>query len=573
MTDDRDETNAGPTPPPAPPPTETPPMEATAPAPKRTTEVTPEERTRILELQAQGRRGTRSIALLTGLGRNVVRRILSEAGLATSPARRSGASADRASKLDPYREAIKDGVERGWTSTRIRRELAAHGYTGGRSILTDYVRSIRPAGAPTKQVWRRFETAPAEELQLDWSTYSVSIGGVLRRVEVFSATLAWSRKTHAYAYENQRQSVLLEAHERAFGDFQGVTARVVLDNMSTAVLGRVERDGRLEPLWHPRYSEFAAHYAFKPFACKVNDPDRKGKEERFFDYLERDFVRGGAWDSLEAMNVALRRWLDEVCNKRVHGTTRRVPDEAWAEERPLLTALPHARYGACDEELRKVGPDSVLSIRGTSYTVPAALAHQTVTVRLYSDRFEVLGQAGAMAFTRAYVPQAEKGRLVIDPTHYATVPRHGAKRSTGVTRRLEDRLVARFPSLVDLVAGLKVRMKGLVHVHLAALVRLADHHGDEPFLRAATRVQEHRRYDWHAVRRLLEREAPPPEEPIPPVGAAARALVALGDVDPGTFDDYAGLDRRASEPSDAPPADASRPQQQPPTQEDSHGCQ
>jgi hypothetical protein len=198
----------------------------------------------------------------------------------------------------------------------------------------------------------------------------------------------------------------------------------------------------------------------------------------------------------------------------------------------------------------------VLSIRGTRYTVPAALAHQTVTVRLYSDRFEVLGRDGAVAFGRAYVPAAEKGRLVIDPTHYDSVPRHGAKRATGATRRLEDRLVARFPALTDLVAGLQARMKGLVHVHLAALLRLADAYGDEAFLRAATRAQEHRRYDWHAVRRLLDREAPPPEEPIPPVGAAARAHAALGDVEPGSLDDYAGLDRRAPAPPATDPPSA-----------------
>lgn len=555
MTTKDDETTAG-----QPPTPEAPGAPAQEPARKRRpAPLTAEERARILALRAE-RLGTREIERRTGIGRKVVRRVLTEASQleaeATGQRPRSPSATARASKLDPFRETIKESVELGLTATRILRELEALGYTGGRSILTDYVRSIRSAAAPRKQVWRRFETSPGEEVQLDWSTYTVPIAGVLRQVQVFTALLAWSRRVHGHAYEDQRQSTLLEAQERAFADHQGVTARVVLDNMSTAVLGRVERDGRLEPLWHPRYRDFAAHYGFRPFACKVSDPDRKGKDERFFYYLEQDFVRGSAWESLEAMNVALRRWLDEVANKRVHGTTRRVPDEAWAEERPLLTSLPALRFGACDEELRKVGPDSVLSIRGTSYTVPAALAHQTVTVRLYSDRFEVLGRDGAVAFGRAYVPAAEKGRLVIDPTHYDSVPRHGARRSTGATRRLEERLVARFPTLADLVAGLKVRMKSLVHVHLAALLRLADAYGDEAFLRAATRAQEHRRYDWHAVRRLLDREAPPPDEPIPPVGASARAHAALGDVEVGSLDDYAGLDRRASE---APPADTPPP--------------
>jgi hypothetical protein len=235
------------------------------------------------------------------------------------------------------------------------------------------------------------------------------------------------------------------------------------------------------------------------------------------------------------MNEGVRCWLDEIANKRVHGTTGRVPDEAWLEEKPFLIALPDARYRTCVEEHRKVGPDAVLSIRGTPYSVPAQLAHQVVTVRLYSDRFEVLERGGRVAFERRYVPPAEKGRLVLDSEHYKDAPQRGRRdreRERGGARRLEDAFLVRFPSLSALVSGIKLRMKQLARVHMTALLALAERYGDGPF---------------------LERDAPPPEEePIAPVGADARALVLLGDVDSGSLDDYAALDLDEEDEEDRP---------------------
>ena len=110
--------------------------------------------------------------------------------------------------------------------------------------------------------------------------------------------------------------------------------------------------------------------------------------------------------------------------------------------------------------------------------------------------------------------------------------------------QLEDALLVRFPSLAELCAGIRLRMKSLAHVHLRALWRLADRYGEPAFLDAATRAQAYHRFDAQAVRRILERDHPLPDEPEPstPLTAAARVLVELGDVDGGSLDDYAHLD-------------------------------
>ena len=74
-------------------------------------------------------------------------------------------------------------------------------------------RTLRAAsGAEVKQrAWRRFETPPAEELQIDWSPYSVPLGGKITRVVAFAATLCWSRKLHVRFYTDERQAALLAA--------------------------------------------------------------------------------------------------------------------------------------------------------------------------------------------------------------------------------------------------------------------------------------------------------------------------------------------------------------------------
>lgn len=504
----------------------------------------PSQMKEIIRLHEMGY-GTRRIAKMIGVCRKTVRRLLMKLGRLESPSRPEPPGA-ASSKLDPFRDLIKEKVERQLTNTRILREIRAQGYEGGISILANYARTLRVQPPPTqKKVWRRFETPPGEETQFDWSPYRIPVGGVLTVVHAFAATLGFSRRSHVHFYPDEREATLLEAHVRTFEDFRGVTRRGVYDRMATVVLGTIGKDR--EPLWNPRFQDFTVHYGYTPFLCQVRDPDRKGKDERFFWYLERDFLRGSEFESFDDLNAKARLWLDEVANRRVHGTTRRVPMEAWEEERPYLIALPESRFPAYDEEVRDVGPDAVVNVRGTSYTVPARLAHGTACVRLYSDHFEVCDPRGEVAFSRRYASPAEHGKLIIDRMHYEG----GRRRSTlpgGSVAQLEEALLTRFAGLDELVAGIRRRMKALSHVHLRALWRLADKYGDAAFAEAATRAQTYRRYDAKAVQRILEREHPlPDEEPDTPLSAAARVLLTLGDVDGGSLDDYAHLD--ASEPT------------------------
>ncbi len=333
--------------------------------------ITADQRHQITKLRKVGY-GMRKIAARVGCDRKSVRKVLQEEGLSEAPPPQPRQSTR--SKLDGFKETIKELAEKGLKTPRILREIRETGYTGGRTIVHEYASQFRPPRA-AKKVRRRFETRPGEEMQIDWSPYRVPIAGTVRTVHAFCALLHHSRKAHVRFYENERQSTLLEAHVHAFDDFGGVTQKVVYDRMATVVLGRIVKSGK--PIWHPRFLDFASHYGYEPVLCKVADPDRKGGVESIFGYLEPDFVTASSFDSLDEMNARVRRWLDEVANTRVHGTTGNIPDEVWQVERGLLTALPDAHFATFDEELREVNEDTTVWVSGTSYTVPWQLANKT----------------------------------------------------------------------------------------------------------------------------------------------------------------------------------------------------
>ncbi len=527
-------------------------------------EILPEVRAEILRLEKDY--GAREIAKRVGLSRKLVRNVLEEAkpplgaepaSLSSGPGPEPATAVEKASLLDPYRERIRVLVGDGITASRILREIRGEdrvkGYQGGKTILVDYVRKLRAEIAPVtrKKVRRRFETDIGKEAQVDWSPYDVSIGGVIVRVHALGVLLCWSRKLYLGFFRDEKQSTLLEGLTEAADYFEGVADRWVLDNMATAVCGRIGPDRKV--LWNPRFAEFAEHMGFDAFACLPGDPDRKGKKEKSFQLVENDFLKGTKFDSWVDLLMRRSKWLDgtpEVGNLRKHRTTGRVPNEAWQEEKKVLTAVPGSRFPVHEDEGREVDEDSTISVGSTRYTIPSYLANTTVAVRRFAHHFEVVDRQGRVAFKRPYVEADQKGVLQIDPTHYATLPRRSRDRSA---QRLDESFVARFPKLAPLVDGLKLRMKGLAPIHLRELVRLAERFGEPAFVAAAERAQSFRRFDATAVRTILEAAHPIAEgeialEPI----ARGTGPVILGEVEEASLDDYGRLDHEPGEADRGP---------------------
>ncbi|MBA7699458.1 hypothetical protein ES703_108155 [subsurface metagenome] len=178
--------------------------------------------------------------------------------------------------------------------------------------------------------------------------------------------------------------------------------------------------------------------------------------------------------------------------------------------------------------------------------MPSSVACRSVAVRLFAEHFEVLNAHHKVVFSRLYAPLAEKGKLIIDPTHYATDTR---RQRTPGGHRLDEAFLRRFPSLAPFVSGLQLRMNRLTSIHIRCLLRLAESYGEKALISAVSRAQEYRRFDARAVERILERHYPLLDDaPFAPLGGVGPIL--LGEVEPGSLDDYSRLDSNPT--SDGP---------------------
>ena len=293
----------------------------------------------ILELHRQGLK-VAAIARQLGVDRKTVRKYISR-GL-EPPA--YGPRPRRQKSTDPFLPYLRERLAAypGLTAVRLWRELRERGYAGGYTAVKRAVRDIRPDPVSPFEV--RFETPPGEQAQVDLARFEVEFTderGVTRIVWLFSMVLGYSRLIWARFVVHQDLQSVLRCHIAALEAIGGTPREILYDRMKTAVIGE-DADGLV--IYNRALLDLARHYGFQPRACRPYRPKTKGKVERPFRYIREDFFLGASFRNLDDLNAQLRHWLDTVANPRVHATTQRVVNEAFAEEKPALKSLPLAPY-------------------------------------------------------------------------------------------------------------------------------------------------------------------------------------------------------------------------------------
>jgi transposase len=148
----------------------------------------------------------------------------------------------------------------------IRQELVAE------QRIAVSLRTVERAVAPWRRALAaearatiRFETAPGEQLQIDFGEKRVVIGGEPVRVHLFVATLGYSRRNFVMAFDNERQGSWLRGIEAAFAHFDGVPARLLLDN-ARALVEHHDVETR-EVRYNAHFHAFCRYWGVRPQAC------------------------------------------------------------------------------------------------------------------------------------------------------------------------------------------------------------------------------------------------------------------------------------------------------------------
>jgi len=139
-----------------------------------------------------------------------------------------GTRPPRGSKLAPYRaqvdQLLADGV---WNAVVILREIQAKGYTGGLTVLRQYVGPKRVLRTSKATVY--FETEPGRQLQSDWGTHTTQIAGQAVKVHFIVNQLGYSRRFHFWCTDREDAEHTYEGLVRSLEYFGGVPREVLVE--------------------------------------------------------------------------------------------------------------------------------------------------------------------------------------------------------------------------------------------------------------------------------------------------------------------------------------------------------
>ena len=232
-------------------------------------------------------------------------------------------------------------------TTVIYEEIVKRGYLGSLRWLQQVMQKYelrRRVKEEDKLI--RFETDAGCQMQVDWVEFPKD------NLSAFVATMGYSRASYVEYVENEKIETLIGCHLNAFNYFGGVAKEALYDNMRTVIIKR-NAYGYGKHQLNPMFEDFAKHCGFKIRVCKPYRAKTKGKVERFNHYLRYSFhnslsVRLAMKKyivNIDNANSEVRKWLDEVANKRIHQTTLQMPFSLLAEERYHLLPLPKPYLG------------------------------------------------------------------------------------------------------------------------------------------------------------------------------------------------------------------------------------
>jgi len=288
---------------------------------------------------------------------------------------------------------------------RLRDE---YGFTGGYTIVKDYVRARRQR---TREMFVPLFHPPGHA-QVDFGEALAVIGGVLQKAHFFAFDLPHSDASFVKAYPAETSEAFCDGHVSAFAFFGGIPRSILYDNTTLAV-ARILGDGTRQRT--RVFSELQSHYLFQDRFGRPGKGNDKGKVEGLVGFIRRNYlVPVPHVESFEVLNAR----LEAHCQSRQNDRLRRHSDtigERLVRDLDACENLPAVPYEPCDRRPGRVSSLSLVRYKGNDYSVPVAYGHREVLIRGYVD--QVVISCGAEVIAR-HRRSYEREDLIFDPLHY-----------------------------------------------------------------------------------------------------------------------------------------------------------
>jgi transposase len=306
----------------------------------------------------------------TGLARNTIRMAL------RSKAPPSYERSARPSKLDPFKQEIHEllRADPKLPGVRVRELIEPLGFQGGKSIVDDYLREVRPMFLPRRS-FQRTVYRPGEICQWDlWEPSAhVPVGhGQLRRAWVVVACLGYSRAGAGALIFSKEAPDVLWGMTRCLWSLGALPELLVWDREGCLHAG----GGRPTET----YAAFCGQLPVDWYFCEAKDPQAKGVVERLQGYFETNFEPGRRFANHLDFQLQLDAWFGKA-NARAHRTLRARPVDRLGEELEVMRALPTSELDTDRRWVMRVPPDPYLRFDSNDYSLDPSLVGQRVEVR------------------------------------------------------------------------------------------------------------------------------------------------------------------------------------------------
>lgn len=379
----------------------------------------------------------REIHRRTGLHRDTIRNAINS----ETPPRYERAPAG--SKLDPFKEEIHRLLKADprLPGQRVRELITPLGFDGGKTIVDDYLREVRPLFA-SPRTFRRTVYRPGEICQFDlWEPAGeIPVGhGQTRKGWVVLGCLGYSRAGAGALIFSKEIPDLLFGICRCLWQLGALPQTVVWDRQAGLHAG----GGRPTEAFAAFCGQLRVGWHF----CDAGDPQAKGVVERLQDFAERSFEPGRVFANELDYQLQLDGWFDTRANPRTHKTLRARPSDRLAEEREVMAPLPQVPPEVDRRWVLRVAPDPYLRFDTNDYSLDPRLVGRRVEARI-TDR-EVLAVAldsGELACRHAR--SFAKHRTISALEHARTLKHQRHERRGSAEPHVEIRSLASYDALI-----------------------------------------------------------------------------------------------------------------------------
>ncbi len=445
-------------------------------------------------MQAQGH-SLREISRLLALSRNTVRRILR-------------APAGSVAETPPCDEATLGKLKAAFARARgnvvrVRELLAGDGLEVSYSTLTRWVREADLRGPPRRA--GEYSFVPGQEMQHDTSPHRLTFapsGAPADNphsrarspvtVQCAGLVLAYSRRLFIQYYPRftrfEAKAFLLDAVRF----MHGVCPVCVIDNTSVLLAAGAGADAVVAP----EMAAFARTLGFRFRAHRVGNPERKGRIERPFAYVETNFLAGRSFDDFDDLNRQAVDWCRNVANHKPKQALGMSPEAAYLIERPHLVPLPDALPPVYELLERVVDLHGFVSVDTNRYSVPERYVGKSVAVYKLPAEIHVCRKDLTIAVHRRLIGERDAKSTL--PGHHTIPVRQG--RGTAA----EDALLAgHHPTLDRYAAALKRRGHGGNRRALRRLIEMKRTYPAGPFIAAIEQALQYGLFDLGRLEDLI----------------------------------------------------------------------